>query len=93
METAQATTGDTEMDRISSTKETTPFHIWKHEVITLAGIAVADADSARLNVAYNMGESVWGHAQVQKLFAAARNNRTLFQRNMTACVRRVKVKA
>ena len=81
------------MDRINSTKENTPFHIWKHEVITLAGIAVADADGARMNVAYNMGESVWSHAQVQKLFAAARNNRTMFQRNMTACVIRVKVAA
>ena len=81
------------MDRINSTKETTPFHIWKHEVITIAGITVADADNARLHVAFDLGESVWQHAQVQKLFAAARANRTTFQRNMTACVRRVKVGA
>ena len=79
------------MDRINSTKETTPFHIWKHEVITIAGITVADADSVRLCAAYDLGESVWGHAQVQKLFAASRANRTMFQRNMGACVRRVRV--
>lgn len=44
-----------------STKETTPFHIWKHNVICAARVAVTDLGDdlgAKLKLWYRTGEPV-----------------------------------
>lgn len=55
----------------NGTKATVQFHLFKAEVATLAGVAVADLHEARLHAAYDMGEPIWMVADEMKLRAAA----------------------
>ncbi|HEY6861698.1 MAG TPA: hypothetical protein VI358_18175 [Pseudolabrys sp.] len=57
--------------RHTGTKETTPFHIFKHEVTMAAGIAVDQIHIGRLHAAYDAGEPVWMVADEMKLRAKA----------------------
>ena len=56
-----------------ATKETTPFVHFKAMVIDAAGLSVADVNkfSARVGIAFDMGEPVWMIADEIKLRAAA----------------------
>lgn len=71
------------------TKETTPFHIFKDEVCKASGLRADQINSARLHVAYDMGEAVWMVAEEMKLradFPAIRPHNP-----MALCIKRVKV--
>ena len=77
---------------ITSTKETTPFHIFKDMVARQSGLTVSELDTERLSISYDMGESVWSVSETQKLFAHSRKAKPFsFSSNMKACVRRVSV--
>ena len=76
------------------TKETTPFHIFKSEVATEAGISVDRMDVNRLHTAYDMGEAVWMVADEMKLRAQSSMPQVKafsFPNINKVCVRRVKV--
>lgn len=55
--------------RNAGTKQTTPFHIFKHEVAVAAGISVDRLHLGRLHAAYDMGEPVWMVADEMRLRA------------------------
>lgn len=79
--------------RHNGTKETTPFHIYKHEVAGAAGISVDRMDLGALYRAYDMGEPVWMIADEMKLRAEALMSPVKsgqLPRLERVCVRRVK---
>lgn len=76
------------------TKETTPFHIFKHEVATAAGISVDRMDVNRLHTDYDMGEAVWMVADEMKLRAETLMPAAKPYKLPTmdkVCIRRIKV--
>ena len=78
----------------AGTKTTTPFHIFKHEVATAAGLAVNNLDLGRLHAAYDMGEPIWMVADEMKLRAKSALPPVKpyrLPRLGTVCVRRVNV--
>lgn len=55
-----------------STKATTPFHIWKHNLLTAAGVTAdqAKAHAARIDMWFEAGESVQSAADMLVAFCA-----------------------
>ena len=82
-------------ERHTGTKETTPFHIFKHDVTVAASIPVDQLHIGRLHAAYDAGEPVWMVADEMKLRAEmALPPVKPFQFPSVsgiACVRRVKI--
>jgi hypothetical protein len=82
-------------NRNAGTKETTPFHIFKHNVVSAAGITVDQVHLGRLHAAYDAGEPVWMVADEMRLrVEMALPPVKPFQFpsvNGAACVRRVKI--
>lgn len=82
-------------NRNAGTKETTSFHIFKHNVVDAAGITVDQVHLGRLHAAYDAGEPVWMVADEMRLRAEmALPPVKPFQfpsLKGSVCVRRVKV--
>jgi hypothetical protein len=78
-----------------NTRETTPRHIWMHEVITLASVSIDDMERyftrARLNRAYYAGEPVWMAADAVSQFVCTGKREDRIEREVNYLAGKMKV--